>query len=347
MSSSSEPRTPIEVSERIIDFVAQRKCNSEDLYTGVTVWEDNVYTTLYSCSLTCRAWRPRSQFHLLRVASVKASIEGSRSYGEMVTLFRDTPRLKDGVEVICVNGQDLTQPKLHLAPLKIPLLLPNIPSLSLMEGSLYLPPVFDVCMRRFTSLVELSLAGIIFHSPNDLRRTTESLRWLKSLAILVPEWQRLAPNAVPRAGPFPRSRVRLRHIEIMANANWILDPRTIHYLDWISSSGVISEVEQISLRGFMILDNTIMEAVDRILWAAQVSPNLDIVYLNLGPELDLSCCKLPSLFFLNCSVLTSISQYTKHSTNYPSYRGFASNARTMRASSLSSPAAFLLPWTAI
>ena len=299
VTQTTQPRTPIEVSERIIDFVAKRTCTLWECYSGVQIWGDDVYETLYSCSLTCRAWRPRSQFHLLRIASVKASIEGSRSYGEMAALFRNTPRLKDGVEVVCVNGQDLAHPRLHLAPLKIPLLLPEIPSLRLIQGALCLPPGFDVCMRRFTSLVELCLEGILLCSVNDLRRVTESLRWLRSLAIVVPEWQKLEPHVVPRARPFPPSRIRLQHLEIKAEAEWILDPRTVHYLDWLSSSGAISIVEQIGLDNFVILNNTVLAAVDRMLWAA--SPYLRTVILDLGPELDLSCCK-PSFLPHFCTV---------------------------------------------
>ncbi|EKM59398.1 uncharacterized protein PHACADRAFT_181398 [Phanerochaete carnosa HHB-10118-sp] len=57
-SSSRSPRLPVEVSERIIDFV-----NAS--FVGYNHETDkDKRATLLACALTCRSWRPRSQLHL-------------------------------------------------------------------------------------------------------------------------------------------------------------------------------------------------------------------------------------------------------------------------------------------
>ena len=134
---------------------------------------------------------------------------------------------------------------------------------------------------------------------------------MKSLALIWPEWLKLD---CPRcSGPWPRSRIRLENIEIGAHARWIKDIRSIHFIDWLSSSGANSEIKQLRLDDLMLIDDNVIAAVGRMICAAQASVQLEMVMLSLGPEVDLTpreCCvvrndlqlELTKVWF-QCSIL--------------------------------------------
>lgn len=302
--SGTKRLIPTEVCERIIDFVAVRWEQVKIDYSGGRIWDSDVAATLQACSLTCHALRPRSQFYLMRVMSMRASIADSRSFNDMRALFRKIPRLRDDVESLSIDGTDLEIPRFHLVPLEIFETLPNIPTLMLSGGLVYMPTAFRVCMRRFMHLTHLRLFETTFSSANDLRRMLESLRNLKSLALLWPEWSPYNQNrqfsTISSSPKSPRSCVRLEKIELSAEAKWIRDHRTIHFLDWLSSSGVISQIEQLRLDELMLLDNGVVAAVDRMLRAALISSKLHIVCLNFSPEVDLTPCECGSVVRAPC-----------------------------------------------
>lgn len=291
LSSGARRLIPTEVCELIIDFVAVRWDDISTTYSGDRTWDYDVHATLGACSLTCRAWRPRSQLHLMRVMSVRASIAGTRSFNDMRALFQITPRLRDDVESLSVDGRDMEMPRFHLVPLVVHDVLPHIPTLVLCEGLVYMPTFFRVCIRRFVHLTQLRLYKTTFFSVNDFRRMLESLRNLQNLALLFPEWLPSNMGRPPISGPWPCSLLRFHNLEVTAQARWITDVRTLHLLDWISSSGAISQIKQLRLGELMLIDNGIVAATDGILRAVQASSRLAFVTLNFGPDVDLNSCE--------------------------------------------------------
>ncbi|KIP08925.1 hypothetical protein PHLGIDRAFT_353654 [Phlebiopsis gigantea 11061_1 CR5-6] len=223
MPSGVKRLIPTEVCETIIDFVAVRWDEVSTTYSGDRTWDYDVHATLGACALTCRAWRPRSQLHLMRVMSVRASNAGTRSFADMRTLFQRIPRLQSDVESLSIDGEDLEVPRFHLVPLVVYDILPRLPILTLCGGLIYMPTFFRVTMRRFVHLTHLRLHKATFASANDFRRMVESLRHLQNLALLLPEWVPYKLDRPCNGGPWPRSLIKLHNFEATAQARWITD----------------------------------------------------------------------------------------------------------------------------
>ncbi|KIP05205.1 hypothetical protein PHLGIDRAFT_120043 [Phlebiopsis gigantea 11061_1 CR5-6] len=101
---------PTEVCERIIDVVAVRR-NAVAAYADTLFWDKGVRATLDACSRTCRAWRTRSQLHLMRDMSVRASITGYMSFGDLRALLHTIPLLQGNLEDLAVGGWVLDIPQ--------------------------------------------------------------------------------------------------------------------------------------------------------------------------------------------------------------------------------------------
>ncbi|KIP08237.1 hypothetical protein PHLGIDRAFT_387786 [Phlebiopsis gigantea 11061_1 CR5-6] len=293
VSCRIRPLVPTEVCMRVIDFVAIREEAIWDV--SYNIWCKDVYETLQACSLTCHAWRPRSQFHLMQLMSVRPSLMGSRSFDDMSALFNNIPLLKNNIEYLNVSGKEIKIPRFHLVPFKIYETLPLLQALILSNGFLYLPTPFLVCIRRFARLTELRLYRLTLLSDNDLRRMLGALRNLQRLDIRFLEWSTTGSKVQCQAQPRPtlQSCVRLRFLRIRAESQWITDTRTIRFFDWLSSSRVLSEIEQIHLPGIMLIDDKITTAMSRLIHAAQTSPRVDSVVLNLGPSTELAALYSP------------------------------------------------------
>ena len=225
----------------------------------------------------------------MRNMAVLASITESRSFHDMRSLLLKIPFLQENMEGLAVKGFGLDVPRFHLVPLEIYTALPSIQSLALRGGLVYMPAVFFVSMRRFNHLTRLVLHQTIFLSVHDLRRMLESLRHLAILTLFLPDWLPDNPPRPPYSGPRPaRSCISLEMLEIDAEAAWITDTRSIDFLDWLSTSGAISEIHDLRLRGLMLIDDDIMAAVSRMLYAVQKSSKLSNVNIIFGPEMDLT-----------------------------------------------------------
>ena len=287
-NSVGQRLVPTEVCERIIDFVAARFDSIAGWKTS-RFWDDDVCETLKACSLTCRAWRPRSQLNLMRGMSVRPSIEGFKA---LRALLHKIPLLEENIEDLAVKGFYLGIPRFHLVPLEVYPAVPTIQSLALCGGQVYMPTVFFICMRRFDHLVQLLLQKTTFLWVHDLRRMLESLRNLKILALYIPRWLSHNPDRLLSSSPWPsRSRLRLEALEVCADAEWIMDTRSTAFLDWLSTSGAISEIHRLWLGELMLIDKNIMVAVSRMLYAIQDSPKLFRVDILFGPDVDWSLCE--------------------------------------------------------
>ena len=97
---------------------------------------------------------------------------------------------------------------------------------------------------------------------------------------------------------FPRGICKTKLIAL-GTATTILDPRSTHFLDWLSSSGTTSNLRQLRLDDLMLIDHNIIAAVDGIIRAAQVSSKLEVMWLSFGPDVDLT----PRECRLSCAAL--------------------------------------------
>lgn len=107
------PRLPIEICERIIDFIANTFPTGEHHLIPLT--------------LVCRAWLPRCRFHLCRVVSLH-SREGLEAYSRLFTHF---PQLADRVHQLSIFGDKSTNKGsiVDTWVSQIPTLLPPLPNL--------------------------------------------------------------------------------------------------------------------------------------------------------------------------------------------------------------------------
>ena len=284
-----QPLVPTEICERIIDFVAIR---DEAIWAYPhRIWHLETYKTLQACSLTCHAWRSRSQFYLMHLMSVQPSLAEDRCFDNMLTLFNEVPHLKNSVEFLSVNGKELKIARFHLVPLKLYEAMLPLRVLLFSNGLLYFPTAFPVCMRRFTSMVELRLHHLTLISDNDLRRMLNALRSLQKLYITSPEWAAFNANRRNYVESWPRSHLRLLDLQIEAESRWIGDFRTVRFFNWLSSSGAISHAQQIGLSKMMLINDDILATIARLIHACSTSHRLDCVALSLRPEIDLTICK--------------------------------------------------------
>ena len=232
----------------------------------------------------------------------------------MHALLHKIPLLQANVEDLTVQGDGVEIPRFHLVPLEIPTSLPSMPSLVLRYGLVYMPPVFYVCMRRFDHLTRLVLQLTTFLSVHDLRRMLDSLRNMKILALSGTRWLPSKREHLPCTCLRPlRSRVRLEQLEVDVEAEWVTDTRSIEFLDWLSTSGAISEVHCLRLAGLTLINKALVAAASKILDAVQKPSKLRVVDLLFGPDIDLSPCE----FLSSLAVFTAHAQWRQYTLLSP------------------------------
>lgn len=98
--ASSGPQLPVEVCERIIDFVAGMNLH-------FILWGDHeMRSALRACALTCRSWVPRSRFHLFESITVRSSSDLDAIVGRL----RASPVLWDRVEELIIDVRTVPAP---------------------------------------------------------------------------------------------------------------------------------------------------------------------------------------------------------------------------------------------
>ena len=157
----------------------------------------------------------------------------------------------------------------------------------------YYPVVRRLHPPRHMHLAELRLAELHSSALGELRRMLDSLCNLDRLSINWPAWPPVQPDRLPPQDlrSTHETRLRLRYLRISAEAHWINDARTTYFFDWLSTSGALSEVKDVELDEVMLINNAIVEAVERVLRAVRSSPRLDSVWLSLGPNVNWTVCK--------------------------------------------------------
>lgn len=251
------------------------------------MWPQGVLGTLRACSLTCRAWTPRSQFHIYRIVGISCSACDNLNVESFVSLLDRHGALRTYITAVIGKAGLDDNPTLHILPLKLPRLLTHLRHLRLANGIFYPPPgaVFDVSMRQFSTVAELSLDRVTFHSVHDMRRIVSALRSLSKLELWFPSWRTTPPTVVSSPS---RSRMPARLVKlcIHADSDWMWDYRSVYFVEWLANSGALTSLRQLNLGGMMICNEAMFRVVEIVLRVAKES--LKYLGLSCSPEVHFS-----------------------------------------------------------
>ena len=276
------PFLPVEVAERIMDFIA----GMEDRYINL-ICSEGVPETLAACSLTCQEWKPRAQAHLFR--AVKLS---SARHKDFLSLLAQHPALGPFIRTCTVKdtpSPPSKSPSLHNAPFQLLSVLPRLEHLQFYVGTFYPPPriPFDACMRRSSSIVGLWLDKVAFYSVNDLRRMVTACRNMKELRLFYCEWR--GKPKVTVAHLCSLTSVRLTEVMVVGEAEWIKDLRSTSFLQWLAHSGALVSAETIYLPCFITGAGDMLAASQSAIHACRST--LAALTLQLSPDIDYDWCE--------------------------------------------------------
>ena len=247
--------------------------------------------TLRACALTCRAWTPRTQLHMFRILCIRCSPNTRGDINNFRSLLARAPALTSLVTTVVAKASKGENSTLHTIPIILPPLLARLTFLRL-SGGLFYPALRTFpAMRRFTSVTKLSLFGVTFCSPQDLRRTVDSFKALLILEIVNIAWQP-RPSSSPSSDiPTPRfyyarSALQLKELSITSDRAWLVDPRSVQALEWLPRSSILSSLTALYLGSTMILDARLLAVVELALKASARS--VEHVDLCFGPEVEFS-----------------------------------------------------------
>lgn len=288
--SRVKPFLPIEIAERIMDFVSGTEAAAVD-----TIWDEGVSETLAACSLTCRDWKPRAQAHLFRVVSLAGAQRDDHNTSSFLYLLTQHPALGPFIRTFTVHdtpSPPSKSPTLHIAPFQLLGALPQLERLRFLDGTFYPPPriPFDTCMRRSSSIVSLWIEKVVFYSVNDLRRVINACMNMKAVRLMRCVW-RGNPKATVSGLRLPTS-VRLKEVIIFGEAQWVKEPRTTNFLQWLVHSGALASTEYLHLPRFIAGADSMLAASQSAIHTCRNT--LTTLFFPLSPGIDYSCCEFTS-----------------------------------------------------
>lgn len=195
--SSHEPRipsmpkarrglhVPIEVCERIIDFV-----DSKGRRLNIYVAKDRRHT-LAACALTCRAWRPLSQFHLFNAVFVDDIIRLRRLEG----LLCDNAAFAESIVEFTLAEDSRTSYPAWTSQIAFTLRnLPRVQTLSLMYCDWqWLHPTFFILISGIASVTHLHLGNVNCATTRELVLLVFSFPNLCSLSLAYIKCEKVRP----------------------------------------------------------------------------------------------------------------------------------------------------------
>lgn len=222
---------PVEVCERIIDFVdsksnfgiARDRCwsviTSHDPTPNPDMTKDR-RRTLVACALTCRAWRSRSQFHLLRVVIIDDKFQLRRLQG---ILHADPTFSKYVAELALIgkrtDGRLMGDVEQWTSQLAFTLRdLPHVQTLSLITCDWRWPhPTFSVLVSCKASVTHLQLKHVNFATTRELVLLVFLFPNLTSLSLINIFCDKTCPypkiSRVSRTLPLVRLEVAVKPYE--------------------------------------------------------------------------------------------------------------------------------------
>ena len=284
--AAQNSRLPIEVCERVIDWVAAAP-KFDYFYRFYA--DRSALHTLRACSLVCTAWTPRTRLHLFRTLCVRSSSNSPGNIDDFAALLRRNPSLPALVTTVVAKPR-LDRPSgLHTVALALPRLLPRLAHLRLSVGLFHPPPAVFAALRGFACVTRLSLHAVMFYSVHDLRRTVAAFRALAVLDLWCIEWHgEPAASVLGQADSAfcPHSPIRLEAVFVQVQRNWLVDRRAVRFTHWLARSGMLSSITNLCLEYLMVLDPAMLAAVALALAASAGS--VKVARLSFGPDIQFS-----------------------------------------------------------
>lgn len=164
---------PIELWEWVIDYIAGQNYM-------------HVMCDLLACALSCLAWLPQSQFHLI---TLQCSISGAKSLSTYAHILRRYPNLASCVHQVDIQAS-ANPALLHWINLLLRQLAPCLPQLNSISfsgafnGKFIMHPTFNRSLLLLNSVTELDLSvAVRLGTVNFIARLACSLRKLCKLRI--------------------------------------------------------------------------------------------------------------------------------------------------------------------
>lgn len=273
---------PTLVCEMVIDCVAGHL-----RHIGKQWWGEDILKTLQACSLTCRAWTPRSQFHLFRFLRVRCS---QKQVHKVLSLFDRNPALPSRIEVLVIRAPGLLA-KLKSIPAQLCEALPDVPELRISRSFVDLAFKLDspiiASLTTFTAVTTLSLSQSHFHSPHDIRRVIVAFPRLETLVLDQPAWT-IVPTYPPVHTNLEFTTLRIKVLRLTTSTAWLRDPRGCAFFSWLARSGVVSCLEFLVVNT-MVLDEASYNFVRELIEvSAKTVKQLSITF---GLDFDYTSCE--------------------------------------------------------
>ena len=287
LDPSMRKTIPIEVSERIIDFVG-----GEHKYIDAHVELDDfklTYETIHARSLTCKAWLYRSRRHLFRFLGVSSQKEHPRNLNALHALLAREAYLQPLVQALFISAANDQDSSMHAVPIRTPHLIPSILVLRFARGPLYIPRGFELAMRQFQCILDLYLYEITLYTVHDVRRTICALKTLKNFMLQSPVWHKSSKAIVPSSYPRAPPTLRLSRLTIEAFSDWLRDSRAAYFVEWLARSGITASLHEVLFTDMMIINPRMASAVQSVVDACHES----LVWLGLSWSPDTEVDILP------------------------------------------------------
>ncbi|KIP10552.1 hypothetical protein PHLGIDRAFT_219187 [Phlebiopsis gigantea 11061_1 CR5-6] len=272
---------PTLICEMVIDSVAGQMRR-----VGKQWWHYDTMETLQACSLTCRAWTPRSQLHLFRFLRVRCSEKQVR---RVIALLDKNPALRSRIEVLVIRAPGFLA-TLKPIPLQLSAALPDVPELCISRSFIELAPssLIATSMGTFTAVTVLALYHCYFGSRDDICRLLVALPRLHTLALDEPSWVLAQRYTSVVLDPEPTT-LRLKVLRMTTSAAWLRDGRGIGFFEWLARSGAISSLEFLVVNT-MIISEATYDLVRGLVEAS--AKTVQQLSLTFSPEFDYSTsCK--------------------------------------------------------
>ncbi|KAH9888571.1 hypothetical protein C8Q73DRAFT_190189 [Cubamyces lactineus] len=210
---------PTEIYEEIISWVDHIQPWSLRYHEQCITAYQLRRSTLYSCSLTCRAWLPTSRtclyHHLIILSTARIPFERLVQSLDANPWLRALPEI---ISVIDTHGELATGPQRpeservgdisHTWPVILASKIPKLPCLRTLRvtlvGGLSRHPQYVRSLRMFNSITALSLAWSFSGSLADLLRLITAFPNLRTLSLLATGWRPRARHNVVLPRQFPQ-----------------------------------------------------------------------------------------------------------------------------------------------
>lgn len=246
------PELPIEVWERVIDWIPSEFPKDGDIYNKES------RDALYASALVCRSWTPRSQHHLYASVELSDTFQ-ARSFFANITHYRFFPG-KVRALVISPSRDDLQEGSnlipcyfnwIYEAFVVLPPLLTNLLTLTFRRLPI-LHPSFVAMASQFKTVRYLRIESLASQSFSEIIRLVNRLPRLRQLRLEKCEWPQPAHC-------YPSKRHRFKEVTVQESERCTSD-----VLHWMSSARCLSSLNLLTF-GEVKLNTTIVPSLDRVL----------------------------------------------------------------------------------